>query len=174
MHAVDVRTGRLLWRFDPEGYKVAGKKFLLSWGPRGIAYWQNKIYVATLDGRLIVLDAKTGRKLWSQQTVPTDDTANITGARRVFNGKVIIGHGGADFGPIRGYVTAYDAETGKQLWRFYAVSDDDLESLRHFIRQRARETMPAAAGAVSPRLLHRSGTRSGLVAQKNRERSPGQ
>src|SRR3984957_9149374 len=76
VHAVDVRTGKLLWRFDPEVYKVAGKKFLLSWGPRGIAYWQNKIYVATLDGRLIALDAKTGQKVWSQQTVPTDDTAN--------------------------------------------------------------------------------------------------
>src|SRR6185436_16688002 len=100
VHAVDARTGKLLWRFDPEVYKVAGQKFRLSWGPRGLAYWKNKIYVATLDGRLIALDAGTGKQLWSVQTVPKDDTANITGAPRVFNGKVIIGHGGADFGPI--------------------------------------------------------------------------
>src|SRR6185436_3834887 len=63
VHAVDARTGKLLWRFDPEVYKVAGQKFRLSWGPRGLAYWKNKIYVATLDGRLIALDAGTGKQL---------------------------------------------------------------------------------------------------------------
>ena len=124
VHAVDVRTGKLLWRYDPEVWKVAGHKLRLSWGPRGIAYWRNKIYVATLDGRLIALDAHTGRPLWSQQTLPAGDSSNITGAPRVFNGKVIIGHGGADFGAIRCYVTAYDAETGKLLWRFYLVPGD--------------------------------------------------
>jgi quinohemoprotein ethanol dehydrogenase len=140
VHAVDVRTGKLLWRFDPEVYKVAGKKFRLSWGPRGIAYWRGKIYVATLDGRLIALDARTGKKVWSQQTVPTDDTANITGAPRVFNGKVIIGHGGADFGPIRGYVTAYDAQTGKQLWRFYAVPGDPAKGFEDKAQEMAART----------------------------------
>lgn len=121
VHAVDARTGKLLWRYDPEVYKVAGRKFRLSWGPRGIAYWKNKIYVGTLDGRLIALDAATGKPIWVQHTLPANDSSNITGAPRVFNGKVIIGQGGADFGAIRGYVTAYDAETGKLVWRFYVV-----------------------------------------------------
>jgi quinohemoprotein ethanol dehydrogenase len=124
VHAVDAKSGKLLWRFDPEVWKVAGDKYRLSWGPRGIAYWKDKIYVGTLDGRLIALAAKSGKQLWSVQTVPKNDSANITGAPRVFNGKVIIGHGGADFGQIRGYVTTYDAETGKQLWRWWAVPGD--------------------------------------------------
>ena len=140
VHAVDARTGKLLWRFDPEVYKVAGKKFRLSWGPRGLAYWKNKIYVGTLDGRLIALDAGTGKQLWSVQTVPKDDTANITGAPRVFNGKVIIGHGGADFGPIRGYVTAYDAQTGKQVWRFYAVPGDPSKGFENKAMEMAAKT----------------------------------
>src|SRR3546814_9226702 len=74
-----------------------------------------------LDGRLIAIDAKTGKPLWSQMTVGKDDVRFISGPPRVFDGKVIIGHGGADVGSIRGYVTAYDAETGKQLWRFWTV-----------------------------------------------------
>jgi len=121
VHAVDAKTGKLLWRFDPEVWKVAGDKYRLSWGPRGIAYWNDRIYVGTLDGRLIALDARSGRQVWSVQTVPKDDTANITGAPRVFNDKVVIGFGGADFGAVRGYVTAYDARTGRQVWRWYAV-----------------------------------------------------
>jgi quinohemoprotein ethanol dehydrogenase len=140
VHAVDARTGRLLWRYDPEVYKVAGKKFRLSWGPRGIAYWEGKIYVGTLDGRLIALDASTGKPLWTQQTVPADTSANITGAPRVFNGKVIIGHGGADFGPIRGYATAYDANTGKQLWRFYAVPGDPAKGFENEAMEMAAKT----------------------------------
>ena len=140
VHAVDARTGKLLWRFDPEVYKVGGKKLPFSWGPRGIAYWKNKIYVATLDGRLIALDARTGKPLWTQQTVPTDDVANITGAPRVFNGKVLIGHGGADYGPIRGYVTTYDAETGKQSWRFYIVPGDPAKGFESKAMEMAAKT----------------------------------
>jgi len=140
VHAVDALSGKLLWRFDPEVYKVAGKKFRLSWGPRGIAYWRGKIYVGTLDGRLIALDAKSGKQLWSQQTVPADDSSNITGAPRVFNGKVIIGHGGADFGPIRGYVTAYDAGSGKQLWRFYAVPGNPADGFENQAMDMAAKT----------------------------------
>jgi len=142
VHAVDAKTGKLLWRFDPEVWKVAGDKFRLSWGPRGIAYWKDKIYIATLDGRLIALAAKTGKQVWSVQTVPKDDTANITGAPRVFNGKVIIGHGGADFGALRGYVTAYDAETGKQIWRWYVVPGNPADGPDHAASD---DVMPMAA-----------------------------
>jgi quinohemoprotein ethanol dehydrogenase len=140
VHAVDAKTGKLLWRFDPEVWKVAGDKYRLSWGPRGIAYWQDKIYIGTLDGRLIALAAKTGKQLWSVQTVPADDSSNITGAPRVFNGKVIIGHGGADFGRIRGYVTAYDAETGKQAWRWWTVPGDPAKGFENKAMEMAAKT----------------------------------
>ncbi len=140
VHAVDAKSGKLLWRFDPEVWKVAGDKYRLSWGPRGIAYWKDKIYVGTLDGRLIALAAKTGKQIWSVQTVPKDDSSNITGAPRVFNGKVIIGHGGADFGQIRGYVTAYDAENGKQLWRWWAVPGDPAKGFENKSMEMAAKT----------------------------------
>jgi quinohemoprotein ethanol dehydrogenase len=121
VHAVDARTGKRLWQYDPEVYKVAGEKMRGGWGTRGLAFWKGKVYLGTRDGRLIAIDAKTGKPVWSVMTVDRDDHRYITGAPRVFNGKVIIGHGGADYGATRGYVTAYDAETGRQLWRFYTV-----------------------------------------------------
>jgi quinohemoprotein ethanol dehydrogenase len=121
VYAVDARTGKPLWKYDPEVYKVAGQKMRGGWGTRGLAFWKGKVYLGTRDGRLIAIDAHTGKPVWSMMTVDRDDHRYITGAPRVFNGKVIIGHGGADYGATRGYVTAYDAETGKQLWRFYTV-----------------------------------------------------
>jgi quinohemoprotein ethanol dehydrogenase len=121
VHAVDARTGKLLWKYDPQTTKVAPQKLKMGWGIRGIAFWKGRVYTGTTDGRLLAIDAKTGKLAWSVQTVPLDDVRYITGAPRVFNGKVIIGHGGDDQSPIRGYVTAYDAETGKQVWRFWTV-----------------------------------------------------
>ncbi len=128
VHAVDVRSGKLLWKYDP---KVDGKKMRMAWGSRGITYWNGKLYTGVQDGRLFALDAKTGALVWETLTTTPGDNRYITGAPRVFNGKVIIGHGGADFGHVRGYVTAYDAETGTQAWRFYIVPgnpDDGFEN----------------------------------------------
>ena len=118
VHAVDAATGRELWRHDPKVAEVAGHKLRYAWGSRGLRWWKGKIYVRTMDGRLIALDARTGKQLWSVMTVDRKDHNYITGAPRVFDGKVIIGFGGADVGYARGYVTTYDAETGKQLWRW--------------------------------------------------------
>ena len=85
-----------------------------------MAVWAGKVYVGAFDGRLIALDAKTGAKVWETLTVDQSKDYTITGAPRIVKGKVLIGNGGADFG-VRGYVSAYDAETGKMLWRFYTV-----------------------------------------------------
>jgi quinohemoprotein ethanol dehydrogenase len=121
-YAVDAITGRRLWRFDPDFAHHHPEKLRLNMGSnRGVAYWQGKVFVGAIDGRLVALDAKTGDVVWSADTFDAPDARKaITGAPRIFGNKVIIGQGGADFG-TRGYVTAYDAATGKLLWRFYTV-----------------------------------------------------
>lgn len=127
VQAIDVASGKRLWRYDPDVASVGGDKLQAGWGIRGLALWKNKVIVGTQDGRLIAVDAKTGAPLWSTQTldksVDAMGEAAITGAPRVFNGKVIIGFGGAERW-ARGAVSCYDAETGKFLWRFYTVPGD--------------------------------------------------
>jgi len=121
VNAIDAVTGRELWVHDTMAAEKAGLRLRQAYGTRGIAWWNGNIYTGTTDGRLVALDAKTGNERWSVLTVPDDGVRFISGAPRVFNGKIIVGHGGADAGPTRGYVTAYDATTGKALWRFYTV-----------------------------------------------------
>ena len=87
---------------------------------RGAAFNEGKLYVGTLDGRLIALDAKTGKLLWSVVTVDQSKPYTITGAPRIAKGRVLIGNGGAEYG-VRGYLSAYDAASGKLVWRFYTV-----------------------------------------------------
>ena len=138
--AFDVQSGRRLWTYDPHAAQAAGRKLRGGWGIRGLAYWQGKLYVGTVDGRLIAVDARTGREVWSVLTVEKNDVRYITGAPRVFAGKVVIGHGGADKANIRGYVTAYDARTGKQLWRFYTVPGDPSLGFENDAMKMAAET----------------------------------
>lgn len=121
IHAIDARSGRLLWRHDAMAMQANREKLRTAWGIRGIAFWKGRVYAGTSDGRLIALDARDGREVWSALTVDPKDGATITGAPRVFNGKVIIGFSGGDFSALRGYVTAYDAASGTKLWRFYVV-----------------------------------------------------
>ena len=120
VYALDARTGRELWVYDP---KVPGEKAAHACCDvvnRGVAVHEGRVYVGTLDGRLVALDAKTGRERWSQRTFPIEETRTITGAPRVANGVVVIGHGGAEYG-VRGFVAGYDARTGQRRWRFYTV-----------------------------------------------------
>lgn len=140
LNAVDARSGRRIWRFDPEVTKFAGKKLRAGWLVRGLALWKDKVLVGTVDGRLIAVDSKTGKLVWSAMTVDPRDARYITGAPRVFNGKVIIGHGGGDYGATRGYVTAYDAETGRQLWRFYTVPGDPAKGFENKAMELAAKT----------------------------------
>jgi quinohemoprotein ethanol dehydrogenase len=140
VHAVDGRTGKLLWRYDPEVGKVAGTKLRGGWGSRGMANAGGRLFVGTVDGRLIAIDAKSGRKLWSVETTAPDDGRIITGAPWVFDGKVVIGHGGADMNPVRGYVTAYDQKTGRQLWRFFTVPGDPAKGFENKAMAMAAKT----------------------------------
>ena len=140
IHAVDARTGKLLWVHDPKAPEAAGHKLRQGWGSRGIAWWNGKIYTGTQDGRLIAIDAKTGKQVWSAMTMDKQDYRFISGPPRVFDGKVIIGHGGADIGAIRGYVTAYDAETGRQLWRFHTVPGNPADGFENKAMEMAAKT----------------------------------
>jgi len=121
LYALDAVSGKQVWKFDPKTWQHNIMKMNFNFAAnRGAAYANGKIFFAALDGRLFALDAKTGKMIWSTETTDPKNGQTVTGAPRVFDGKVIIGQGGADFG-MRGYVSAYDQETGKELWRFYVV-----------------------------------------------------
>ena len=110
--AYDARSGHLLWSYDPEVPKELGVNGCCDVVSRGLAAWNGKIFDATFDGRIVALDAKTGKPLWSTLTVERDKPYTITQAPRVIKGRVIIGMSGGEYG-VRGYISAYDAETGK-------------------------------------------------------------
>jgi quinohemoprotein ethanol dehydrogenase len=130
--AYDARTGKLLWTYDPKVPPEFGRKACCDIVSRGLSVWKGRVYIATLDGRLIALDARTGQPDWSVDTFKGEAPwpYTITGAPRVFDGKVLIGNGGAELG-VRGFVTAYDAATGKKLWRFYTVPGDPSKGPDH-------------------------------------------
>lgn len=128
--AFDAATGQRLWSYDP---RVAGewlRNGCCKPVNRGVAVWRGKVYVGAFDGRLIALDATTGKEVWSADTTNREPFYTITGAPRVLKGKVIIGNGGGDFG-VRGFFSAYDAETGKLAWRFYVVPGDPKQGFEH-------------------------------------------
>ena len=137
--AYDAKTGKELWRFDPKVDRDKGKLACCDIVTRGLAAWKGRILLATLDGRLIALDARTGKPAWSVDTLEPVWPYTITGAPRVFDGKVLIGNAGAE-GAARGYVTAYDADTGKQLWRFYTVPGDPSKPQPNKILEMAAKT----------------------------------
>ena len=121
--ALDARSGRLLWSYDPQVPRDTLVKGCCDAVNRGVAAWQGRLFVGTFDGRLVALDAASGRELWSVQTVDPAKPYTITGAPRVVKGKVLIGNGGAELG-VRGYVSAYDATDGRLAWRFHTVPGD--------------------------------------------------
>ncbi|MFU8813733.1 MAG: PQQ-dependent dehydrogenase, methanol/ethanol family [Pseudomonadales bacterium] len=121
--AHDARTGELIWEYDPQVPREWGRLACCDVVNRGVALWAGKVFVGTIDGRLVALDAGTGAPVWEVQTTDRDQPYTITGAPRVVKDKVIIGNGGAEYG-VRGYVTAYDTASGEQAWRFYTVPGD--------------------------------------------------
>jgi alcohol dehydrogenase (cytochrome c)/quinohemoprotein ethanol dehydrogenase len=139
VQAIHAATGELLWQFDPDVPPEWDVRSCCGVQNRGAAVWQGRVYVGTLDGRLIALDAETGDVVWEVQTTDATERYSITGAPRVIKGKVIIGNGGAEYG-VRGYVTAHDADTGKQVWRFYTVPGDPGKGFENEAMQMAAET----------------------------------
>jgi alcohol dehydrogenase (cytochrome c)/quinohemoprotein ethanol dehydrogenase len=121
--ALNAATGARIWAYDPKVPGESGVNACCDVANRGVAAWNGKVFVGTLDGRLIALDAATGKPVWEKLTVDKNYRYTITGAPRVVKGKVIIGNGGAEMG-VRGYISAYDAETGNMAWRFYTVPGD--------------------------------------------------
>jgi quinohemoprotein ethanol dehydrogenase len=138
-YAFAAKSGKLLWTYDPQVPKEWGRYACCEPVSRGLAWWQGHIIIATLDGRLISLDAHTGKPVWSAQTFDKSQPYSITGAPRVFAGKVVIGNGGSDFG-ARGFVSAWDAGTGRLLWRFYTVPDDPAKGFENPALERAAHT----------------------------------
>lgn len=120
VYALDARTGEELWVYDPDVDKAVGVNACCDVVNRGVGVYGGKIFVGVIDGRLEALDAKTGDVVWSTVTVDQSKPYTITGAPRVVDGLVLIGNGGAELG-VRGYISAYSAETGELVWRFYTV-----------------------------------------------------
>ncbi|HEY2780325.1 MAG TPA: PQQ-dependent dehydrogenase, methanol/ethanol family [Steroidobacteraceae bacterium] len=125
VYALDARTGKHLWTYDPKVDGQWARRTCCDVVNRGVALWQDKVYVATLDGHLIALNAKSGAVLWKADTFIDRVTMNYssTGAPRIAGGNVVIGNSGAEMG-ARGYVSAYDLTTGKLSWRFFTVPGD--------------------------------------------------
>ncbi len=141
--AINARTGETRWEWDPgivRGGAPAGGPSICC-GPinRGVALYGDKVYAGLLDGRQVALNAETGAVVWAVQTTPPGRDYSVSGAPRVVKGKVIIGNAGAEFG-VRGYVTAYDAETGVRAWRFYTVPGNPADGFENEAMRRAAET----------------------------------
>jgi len=124
VYALDARSGKELWRYDPEVDGHFARRTCCDVVNRGVAVDDGRVYVATLDGYLVSIDARTGKQQWKVDTI-TDRSRSyaITGAPRVAGNNVVIGNGGGEMG-VRGYVTALDKKTGKLAWRFFIVPGD--------------------------------------------------
>ena len=139
VYALDASSGKLLWQYNPQVPKEWAVHACCDVVNRGVALWMGSVFVGTLDGRLVSLDAKTGNVNWSVQTTDKTKPYTITGAPRVVNGKVIIGNGGAEYG-VRGYVSAYAADSGEMAWRFYTVPGNPAEPFESNAMEQAAAT----------------------------------
>ena len=137
--AFDARSGALLWSYDPKVPRKLGVLGCCDVVNRGVAAWNGKIFVGTFDGRLVALDARTGKPVWSTLTVDPTKPYTITQAPRVIKGRVVIGNSGGEYG-VRGYISAYDSETGKLAWRFYTVPGDPAQKAEDPILVEAAKT----------------------------------
>jgi quinohemoprotein ethanol dehydrogenase len=139
VEAFDAKAGALLWSYDPAVPRALGVRGCCDVVNRGVAAWKGKIFVGTFDGRLVALDARTGKPVWSVMTVDPTKPYTITQAPRAIKGRVVIGNSGSEYG-VRGYISAYDAETGDLAWRFYTVPGDPAQPVENPILVEAAKT----------------------------------
>lgn len=137
--ALNAATGALLWSYDPQVPREWGVNACCDVVNRGVAVWKGRVFFGTLDGRLVALDAANGKRVWETLTVDRKFRYSITGAPRIAKGKIIIGNGGSEFG-VRGYVSAYDVDTGRMLWRFYTVPGDPSKPFESPALEKAAKT----------------------------------
>jgi PQQ-dependent dehydrogenase (methanol/ethanol family) len=139
VHALDARTGEHLWTFDPKVDRVKIRHGCCDAVNRGVAVWEGQVFVGVFDGRLVALDASTGKVNWQVATVDPELPYTITGAPRVIDGKVLIGNGGAEYG-VRGFISAYDVAGGELVWRFYTVPGNPELGFENAAMEMAAET----------------------------------
>ncbi|MBZ5635118.1 MAG: PQQ-dependent dehydrogenase, methanol/ethanol family [Acidobacteriia bacterium] len=138
--AVDARTGKEKWRWDPEvNQDKTRPQICCGVVNRGLALYQNLIIAPIIDGRLIALNAETGKPAWESRVSYSNEGYTVTMAPRIAKGKVIIGVAGAEL-PIRGFFSAFDAATGKFAWKFYTVPGDPSKPFEHPALKKAAET----------------------------------
>jgi quinohemoprotein ethanol dehydrogenase len=142
IRALDAVTGKQIWEYDGGTRQRATSSLQMSWGNKGIAYDDGHVFLVTTDGYVISLDAKTGKEAWKTYDYPDKAPRNSNGAPRVFGGKVIVGFGGADISPARGFVTAYDEKTGKLAWRVYTTPGDEVTPANKKAEAVMRKTWP--------------------------------
>ncbi len=124
VYALDATNGREIWTFDPHNDMRVNQRSCCDEVNRGLAVWQGKVYVGSFDGHLFALNARTGSVVWKVDTIVDHKRGyTSTGAPEVAGHVVVIGNSGAEY-DARGYVSAYDLETGKLAWRFYTVPGD--------------------------------------------------
>lgn len=138
-YAIDAKTGEMLWKYDPEVPREKSITACCGVVNRGLAAWEDKLFLGTVDGRLIAIDQASGQPLWSTQTTDPNQAYSITGAPRVAKGLVFIGNGGSEFG-TRGYVSAYDADTGEMRWRWYTIPGNPAEGFENAAMEEAAKT----------------------------------
>jgi len=140
VYAIDARTGKERWRWDPEVNQVAVRpKICCGVVNRGIAIYQGKIIAPVIDGRLMGLDAETGKPVWEARVAYPQDNYTVTMAPRIAKGKVIVGVSGAEY-PVRGFFAAFDANTGQLAWRFYTIPGDPSKPFESPAMKKAAET----------------------------------
>ena len=138
--AVDARTGKEKWRWDPQVNQTAVRpEICCGVVNRGLALYQGMVIAPVVDGRLQALDAETGKVIWESRVAFPQDHYTITMAPRIAKGKVIIGVSGGDR-PTRGFFDAYDAMTGRRAWRFYTVPGDPSKPFENGAMKKAAET----------------------------------
>jgi quinohemoprotein ethanol dehydrogenase len=138
-YALDAKTGQERWKYDPKVLRDRAYFICCDVVNRGVALYNGKVYVGTLDGRLIALDKQTGNPVWTAMTTDVDKPYSITGYPRIAKNLVVIGNAGAEFG-VRGYISAYDADSGKQVWRTYTVPDDPAKGFESKAMEQAAKT----------------------------------